>query len=156
MEVQYARADDGTHIAYRVLDAALHTADGHDIVMVSGGFFPMESFDDYAGLVRLIDGLRSVGRVVVFDRRGVGLSDPPSDLTRPILDQWADDVRAVVDASEVTNTVVFAWDGFGVGSRCTQFSVRDSSIRRIIGPTREVSLALFGFLCPLALVGLVS
>jgi class 3 adenylate cyclase/alpha-beta hydrolase superfamily lysophospholipase len=116
-EVQYARTDDGVHIAYKVLDAGLHGAGAHDIVMVSGGLFPMESFEGYSGFDRLLEGLREIGRVVVFDRRGVGLSDPPADFDRPILDQWAEDLRAVVDASSAENVVVFAWDGFGVGSR---------------------------------------
>jgi class 3 adenylate cyclase len=116
-EVQYARADDGTHVAYEVLDAGLNAAGAHDIVMVSGGTFPMESYEGYPGFVRLLEGLRQVGRVVIFDRRGVGLSDPPPDYERPILDQWADDLRAVLQASGAVNPVVFAWDGFGVASR---------------------------------------
>src|SRR5262249_13490456 len=36
---------------------------------------------------------------------------------RPILEQWTEDLRAVVDAAGVTDPIVFAWDGFGVGSR---------------------------------------
>jgi class 3 adenylate cyclase/pimeloyl-ACP methyl ester carboxylesterase len=116
-EVQYARADDGTHIAYQVLDAALHTTDGYDLVMISGGTFPMESYDGNPGFARMMEGLRAIGRVVVFDRRGIGLSDPPSSFDRPILDQWTEDLRAVIDAAGVTDPIVFAWDGFGVGSR---------------------------------------
>ena len=116
-EVQYARAADGTHIAYEVLDAALHTADGHDIVMISGGTFPMEFYEGHPGFARMLEGLRAIGRVVVFDRRGIGLSDPPSSFEQPILDQWTEDLRAVVDTSGVTDPIVFAWDGFGVGSR---------------------------------------
>jgi class 3 adenylate cyclase/alpha-beta hydrolase superfamily lysophospholipase len=116
-EVQYARADDGIHLAYQVLDPALHTTGSHDVVMVSGGTFPMESFDGFAGFARMIEGLRAIGRVVVFDRRGVGLSDPPSDFERPILDQWADDLFTVIDASGVVDPIVFSWDGFGVASR---------------------------------------
>src|SRR5262245_14754115 len=120
-EVQYARAEDGTHVAYQVLDPALHTTDGHDVVMVSGGTFPMESYDGHPGFARMIEGLRAIGRVVIFDRRGIGLSDPPSSFEVPILDQWTEDLRAVVDASGITDPIVFAWDGFGVGSR---FAVR--------------------------------
>jgi class 3 adenylate cyclase len=116
-DVLFARADDGTHIAYEVLDAGLNAAGTHDIVMVSGGTFPMESYEGNPGFVRLLEGLRQVGRVVVFDRRGVGLSDPPPDYERSILDQWADDLLAVVRASGAVNPVVFAWDGFGVASR---------------------------------------
>ena len=116
-DIQFACASDGTQIAYEVLDAGLNAAGAHDIVMVSGGTFPMESYDGFPGFARLLEGLRQVGRVVIFDRRGVGLSDPPPNYERPILDQWADDLLAVVQASGAMNPVIFAWDGFGVGSR---------------------------------------
>lgn len=58
--------------------------------MVAGGTFPMELFDQERGFARLLDGLKSMGRVTVFDRRGIVLSDPISDWDRPIIDQWAE------------------------------------------------------------------
>jgi class 3 adenylate cyclase/pimeloyl-ACP methyl ester carboxylesterase len=116
-EVRYARADDGTHVAFRVLDADAACAPGIDMVMSSGGLIPMEIFDDDPGMVRLLEGLGSLGRVVVFDRRGLGLSDPIVDWGRPILDQWADDLAAVVEASSTHDAVVFGWDGYGVATR---------------------------------------
>jgi class 3 adenylate cyclase/pimeloyl-ACP methyl ester carboxylesterase len=116
-DVEYARAEDGTHVAYRVLEADAECNEGNDIVMASGGLIPMEAFEDDPGFVRLLEGLSHLGRVVVFDRRGIGLSDPLVDLDRPILDQWADDLSAVVEASGAQDAVVFAWDGYGVGTR---------------------------------------
>jgi pimeloyl-ACP methyl ester carboxylesterase len=88
-----------------------------DVVMVSGGLIPMEVFEDDPGFVRLLEGLRSFGRVVVFDRRGLGLSDPIVDWERPVLDQWADDLAAVVEVSGVQDPVIFAWEGYGVATR---------------------------------------
>ena len=116
-EVEYARAKDDTHIAYRVLDPTARSDTNLDIVMVSGGLFPMEVFEDDPGFERLLEGLRSLGRVVVFDRRGLGLSDPIVDWERPILDQWADDLAAVVQSSDSRDAVVFSWDGHGVATR---------------------------------------
>jgi class 3 adenylate cyclase/pimeloyl-ACP methyl ester carboxylesterase len=116
-DVEYARAEDGTHVAYRVLAAAAECRAGNDIIMVSGGLIPTEVFEDDPGFVRLLEGLRSLGRVVVFDRRGIGLSDPIVGWEQPILDQWADDLRAVVAASGAQDAVVFAWDGYGVATR---------------------------------------
>ena len=116
-EVEYARAEDGTHVAYRVLDAEDRGDAGNDIVMVSGGLFPIEVFEDDPGFRRLLEGLGSIGRVVVFDRRGIGLSDPIVDWTRPILDQWADDLAAVVEASGAQDVVIFAWDTYGIATR---------------------------------------
>ena len=85
--------------------------------MVSGGLIPMEVFEDDLGFVRLLEGLRALGRVVVFDRRGLGVSDPIVDWERPVLEQWADDLSAVVDASGVQDPTIFAWDGYGIATR---------------------------------------
>ena len=126
--VEYARAEDGTYVAYRVLDAETPGGDV-DLVIVSGGLFPMELFEDYRGFVRLLDGLSSFGRVVVFDRRGIGLSDPIIDWERPILDQWTDDLAAVVDASGAKDAAVVAWDGYGIGTR---FAARHPDLLRLL------------------------
>ena len=127
-EIEYAKANDGTNVAYRVLEA---DADRHEvIVMVSGGLIPMQSFEEDPGFVRLIQGLRTIGRLVMFDRRGIGLSDPIVDWETPILDQWADDLLAVSNASGVTDSVVFAWDGYGIATR---FAARHPGhLRRLV------------------------
>jgi class 3 adenylate cyclase len=46
---------------------------------------------------RLLEGLAAIGRLVLFDRRGIGLSDPITDWSRPLIAQWADDLAAVVE-----------------------------------------------------------
>jgi class 3 adenylate cyclase len=117
IDVLYARAADGTHIAYGVLDADPSAGAGRDVVMVSGGLIPLELFEEEPGFARLLQGLRLLGRVVIFDRRGLGLSDPIASWERSVLDQWSDDLAAVVDASGAADIVLVAWDGFGVGSR---------------------------------------
>jgi class 3 adenylate cyclase len=117
-DVLYAQAADGTHIAYRVLEGDDASARAtHDVVMVSGGLIPIELFEEEPGFARLLDGLRALGRLVVFDRRGLGLSDPITAWDRSVVDQWVDDLSAVVDASAVDEAVVVTWDGFGIGSR---------------------------------------
>jgi class 3 adenylate cyclase len=85
--------------------------------MVAGGLIPLESFEEESGFARLLDGLRALGRVIVFDRRGVGLSDPIEDWSRTVADQWTDDLAAVVEASGADDLLLVSWDGFGVGSR---------------------------------------
>ena len=88
----YAQAEDGTHIAYRA-DRRGPEDGGTDIVMVSGGLIPVEVYGDEPGFARMLDGLMSLGRLVVFDRRGIGVSDPINDWDRSLLDQWAEDPR---------------------------------------------------------------
>ncbi len=117
IDVLYARAADGTHVAYRVLDADPSVEAARDVVMVSGGLIPLELFEEEPGFARLLQGLRLLGRVIVFDRRGLGLSDPIAGWELLIVDQWTDDLAAVVDASGAGDIVLVAWDGFGVGSR---------------------------------------
>jgi class 3 adenylate cyclase len=94
--VQYARAGDA-HIAYRVITGE---DDGtHDVVLVTGGTMPMDAlFDDRIG-VRLLDGLAALGRLLVFDRLGIGLSDPPPDWERSPYQGWCDDIETVVTAA---------------------------------------------------------
>ena len=117
IDVLYAQADDGTHVAYRVLDADPSAESARDVVMVPGGLIPLELFEEEPGFARLLDGLRALGPVTVFDRRGVGLSDPIQDWERTVVEQWTDDLAAVVDASGARDIVLVAWDTFGVGSR---------------------------------------
>jgi class 3 adenylate cyclase/pimeloyl-ACP methyl ester carboxylesterase len=116
-DVLFAQAEDSMHVAYRVLEAEPSAVSGPDIVMVSSGLVPLEMFEEEPGLARLLDGLRALGRLIVFDRRGVGLSDPIHDWERKINEQWTDDLAAVVEASGASNIVLIGWDGFGVASR---------------------------------------
>ena len=117
IDVSYAQTADGTQVAYQVLDADPSAEPARDVVMVPGGLIPLELFGEEPGFARMLDGLRSLGRVIVFDRRGVGLADPITDWERPVVDQWVDDLTVVVDAVDAGDIVLVAWDGFGVGSR---------------------------------------
>src|SRR5262249_3389729 len=46
--------------------------------------------------VRLLEGLAALGRLVVFDRQGIGLSDQPSGWNASIFQRWSDDIEAAV------------------------------------------------------------
>jgi class 3 adenylate cyclase/pimeloyl-ACP methyl ester carboxylesterase len=115
--VEFTQAPDGTHVAYRVLEPDHAAGEAHDIVMVSGGLIPMHLFEAEPGFARMLDGLRGLGRLVIFDRRGLGQSDPIVEWTRPLVEQWAQDLETVIRATDACDAVVFAWDAFGVGSR---------------------------------------
>jgi class 3 adenylate cyclase/pimeloyl-ACP methyl ester carboxylesterase len=113
-EIEYAKAGEH-HIAFREI-----VGDGGDleIIMATGVFFPMESLAGDPVTARLVEGLASLGRVVLFDRRGVALSDPVSDWDTPLLEQWADDLAAVIIASGCDRPVVFSWHGPGLERMC--------------------------------------
>ena len=108
--LQYAMAGD-THVAYRVLGGG-----DRDLVMLSGGVFPIELLPEDHVAARLLDGLASLGRLVIFDRRGIGLSDPIVDWDRPLLDQWCDDLGAVIHAAGLDRPVVVSWEWSGIAA----------------------------------------
>ncbi len=65
--------------------------------MVNGFTTHVELVWEYEPARRFLEGLASFARVINFDRRGSGLSDPVADA--PTLEQRMDDVRAVMDAA---------------------------------------------------------
>jgi class 3 adenylate cyclase len=89
-EVHYARSGD-VAIAYQVV------GDGPmDIVFVRGTLADLLAAWDQPLFVDHVEGLASFSRVILFDKRGSGLSDPVNEL--PTLELRMDDVRAVLDA----------------------------------------------------------
>ncbi len=104
-EIQYAKAGD-THIAYSVVEGS---GGEHEIAMIPGWFFPIEVFPDDPVTNRMVEGLASLGRLCMFDRRGIGLSDPVASWDPPIVEQWADDLLAVLDAAGFERPTIFSW-----------------------------------------------
>ena len=113
-EVRFARTGEN-HVAWQEFVGDAHG--DHEIVMVNGGFFPIESLpaDPMAG--RLIEGLAGLGRLVTFDRRGIGLSDPIDDWDTPPTEQWTDDLAAVIDDARLEKPTIFSWIGQAVARR---------------------------------------
>ena len=68
-----------------------------DLVFVSGLACHVELVWEYEPSRRLLEGLAAFSRVMMFDRRGSGLSDPVDEA--PTLEVRMDDVRAVMDAA---------------------------------------------------------
>src|SRR5919204_932188 len=90
-QIRYARTADKLNIAYQVLgDGPL------DLVFVPQMVTNMEIFWENPRWSRFVRDLASFSRLILFDRRGAGLSDRPSGV--PQLEQRMDDVRAVMDA----------------------------------------------------------
>jgi len=70
---------------------------GLDLVCVNGFTNHVELVWEHEPARRFLEGLASFARVINFDRRGSGLSDPVPEA--PTLEQRMDDVRAVMDAA---------------------------------------------------------
>jgi class 3 adenylate cyclase len=107
-ETRYAREGD-LHLAYQVL------GDGPpDILMLDQWFSHMEAQWDVLPLASFRERLASFGRLIMFDKRGAGLSDPVPMATLPTLEQWMDDVSTVLDAAGSERAVVIANLGGGL------------------------------------------
>lgn len=90
---QYAKSGR-VHIAYQVL------GDGPpDLVVVHGWVSHLELLWEQATAARSLRRLASFSRLILFDKRGTGLSDPVPVDQLPTLEQRMDDVRAVMDAA---------------------------------------------------------
>jgi class 3 adenylate cyclase/dienelactone hydrolase len=100
-ETRYARTVDGVHIAYQVI------GDGPvDILFVLGWVTHVERMWTEPRFARFFTRLASFGRVMVFDKRGVGLSDRVSEDRLPSLEVRMDDAHAVMDAVGSERAVV--------------------------------------------------
>ena len=89
-------------IAYQVLGEG-----PLDLLMLPGWFFQVEHAWDSPGLSRFIERLAGFARFIMFDRRGVGLSDR---VARPAtLDDQVEDALIVLDAVGSERVAVLAY-----------------------------------------------
>jgi pimeloyl-ACP methyl ester carboxylesterase/class 3 adenylate cyclase len=98
-ETRYARCGDD-HIAYQTV------GDGdRDIVFMSAWFSHVDGRWEEPRFAGMLRRLATMGRLIVFDKRGSGASDP-LQVTDPTWEDWADDIRAVMDAAGSQRAVV--------------------------------------------------
>jgi len=95
-------SSDGLKIAYQV------TGDGsRDLVYVPGWISNVEVMWESPWMARFLERLGSFSRLIVFDKRGTGMSDPVPLESLPTLEERMDDVRAVMDAVGSESATVF-------------------------------------------------
>jgi pimeloyl-ACP methyl ester carboxylesterase/class 3 adenylate cyclase len=98
--VRYARNGD-VRLAYREFGDGDTT-----LVWIPGWFSNVEMYDDPATpQTAVIAQLAEAMRIVVWDKRGTGLSDPATHV--PPLDERMDDLHAVLDAADVDRPALF-------------------------------------------------
>jgi class 3 adenylate cyclase/pimeloyl-ACP methyl ester carboxylesterase len=97
--VRYARHGD-VHIAYQVV------GDGPiDLVHTTGIWSNLDVMWEEPRWARYLTRLASFSRLILFDMRGIGLSDRGPE--RPVVELQMDDVRAVMDAAGSETAAVF-------------------------------------------------
>jgi pimeloyl-ACP methyl ester carboxylesterase len=122
---KYARSGD-VHIAYRVF------GDGaRDIVLIPGTISHVELLWEVPSNEHLLKRLTAFARVIVFDKRGQGLSDRVAEQT---LEERVGDVRAVMDAAGSERATIYGWSEGG--PMCLMFAATY--------PARTSALVLFG------------
>ena len=127
-ETRYARSGDAS-IAYQVV------GDGPvDLVLVWGTMCHVELFWEDPFTSYFLERLASFSRLILFDKRGCGLSDRLPD--QPTLEERMDDVRAVMDAVGSERAVIFGESEGGPMSILFAATY----------PERTVALVLFGAL----------
>ncbi len=90
-------------LAYQVFGAG-----ERDIMFINGGISNIDAVWEEPSAVRFYDRLASLGRVIQYDMRGSGVSDPiPGDNTWLPLEGNTDDVRAVLDAAGSERAVIY-------------------------------------------------
>src|SRR5215213_4571411 len=124
---RYARTVDGLDIAYQV-----HGDGPRDLLVVPGIISHVEFGQKHRGYRHFLDRLASFARVIVFDKRGNGLSDRVPGA--PTLEQRLDDARAVLDAVGSTTAALL---GMSEGGPM-------SVLFAATYPTRTSALILFG------------
>lgn len=123
--IKYAR-NRAVHLAYRIFGDA-----PRDIVVVPGTISHVELFWQHPVNAYLLRRLSSFARVIVFDKRGQGLSDRVASQT---IEERVDDLRAVMDAAGSDCATIYGWSEGG------QMSLSFASRH----PERTSALALYG------------
>jgi class 3 adenylate cyclase len=101
-ETKYARLE-GDRIAYQVL--------GHgppDLVMTRGGYGHLDIAWEDPGSALFFRSLASFSRLILFDRRGMGASDPLPPDPLPPWESYAEELAAVLDAVGCQRAAILA------------------------------------------------
>ena len=125
-ETRYARSGD-VAVAYQVLGEG-----PFDVVFAPGTVSHVELFWDPAGMAALLRGIAEQTRLIIFDKRGTGLSD--RDVGVPTLEERSDDIRAVMDALGSERAALFG------GSEGVPMSIVFAASH----PERVSALVLYG------------
>src|SRR5271156_6468506 len=123
--IKYAKSGD-VHIAYRIF------GDGpRDLELIPGTLSHAELFWEFPPNEYLLKRLTSFARVIVFAKRGQGLSDRVAEQT---IEERIGDVRAVMDAAGSKRATIYGWSEGGPMSLMSAATY----------PERTAALVLYG------------
>jgi class 3 adenylate cyclase len=148
-ETRYAMNGD-LRVAYRASPPG-----ARDIVFVPNWLTNCEVALELPSVQGWVDAMTSLGRTILFDQPGTGVSDPVTPGALPTLEQWSDSITAVMDDLGSSEAVLVAIGGsFATAtlfaathpSRTTALVALESYVgdpfaERDTGPTREELIA---------------
>jgi len=153
---RYAKNDQGQYIAYQMFGEG-----PVDLVFIPDWVTNLEAMWEEPSLVRFMDRLASFARVICFDKRGTGLSDPVPLGAVPSWEEWMYDVGAVMDAAGSERAAIICHgDGGQMGllfaatnpGRTAGLVLMDTYARRVRAPDypcgvpTEIADRLMGFI----------
>ncbi len=124
-DTRYARTSDGTHVAYQIAGTG-----PVDVVFAPGWFSNVELAWEHTEIGLFLRRLSAESRLILFDRRGTGLSDPIAEAST--LDSMMEDVEAVMNAAGSERAVLL-----GLTFTCASMSVFAASF-----PDRTIGVVL--------------
>jgi class 3 adenylate cyclase/pimeloyl-ACP methyl ester carboxylesterase len=136
-ETRYAITEDGFHIGYKVL------GQGEPVHVLLPNLISVDSFGQHPAHIRFARFFGSLSRCVVFDPRGLGVSDPVAPDRVGVLDDWVRDVVAVLDAVGAERVVFTGFEGmahvairFAVShpDRILRLSLANAHARALVAP----------------------
>jgi pimeloyl-ACP methyl ester carboxylesterase/DNA-binding CsgD family transcriptional regulator len=125
-ETRYARSGP-VSVAYQVIGD-----EPNDLILVPGFVSHLEVAWEQPRLARFLGRLASFSRLIMFDKRGTGMSDPVT--APPSMDERMDDIRAVMDAAGSARATIF---GVSEGGTLSLLFARAH-------PARTAALVLYG------------
>jgi class 3 adenylate cyclase len=106
-ETRYTKASDGVHIAYQVL------GDGPTDIVLIAWQLHVENIWRWPIAASFFRQLASFSRLILFDRRGTGMSDHAIEKDKLLsLDARMDDIRAVMDAVGSERAILLSIEQF--------------------------------------------
>ncbi|MGH8504380.1 MAG: adenylate/guanylate cyclase domain-containing protein [Stenotrophobium sp.] len=101
-QTRYARAGE-SYIAYQVVGEG-----PIDLIYAGGLITNVDLSWDFPEAERFLMRLASFSRLILFDRRGSGLSDRPPNCRMPTAEDWAEDLRVVMETVGSSQAAIFA------------------------------------------------
>jgi class 3 adenylate cyclase len=101
-ETRYVETDLG-YLAYQAFGTG-----ARDIMFLTGALTNIDAIWDEPSAVRFFDRLGGMGRVIQYDIRGSGVSDPIPGIAKWMpIEETVDDVRAILDAAGSDQAVLY-------------------------------------------------